>query len=61
MTLSPSLQSSGDVFKSEYCFALVFPRATGFTASVHKKNSEHIVQQSRQTHLGVRGLEGVKP
>ena len=34
MTLSPSLQSSGDVLKSEYCFALVFPRATGFTASI---------------------------
>lgn len=33
ITRSPSLQSSGDVFSNENCFARVFPSATGLTAS----------------------------
>ena len=32
ITLSPNLQSSGEFFRSAYCFARVLPRATGLMA-----------------------------
>ena len=40
ITLSPNLQSFEEFFKSAYCFARVFPSASGLMAS----SSEHLFQ-----------------
>lgn len=57
ITLSPRVQSAGEVLSSEYCFARVFPKATALMASEKGHNT---FIEVLSTHRDGKGLEGEK-